>query len=240
MSDERLRQLEREAASGDVDAKAKLLLERMRIGGLTAERLRLAAYLGDEASRRALGTEAPPEVHELGQMIFLLCAKNPDPRACGVRSLIRTALFHEERDQDDLALHSQGSVVRLMHRLEAWCLNPGSKTRRGIGRSLHTLNNKRELRLTAGSHQTHLDLAAKAVQAAANLVLTGSLEDIPRIASRGILESSGTTQPHNQDNSRPYWAEAPDLREAICADLVPWALGERDAVRERAEARGHR
>lgn len=220
---------------GDVEAKAKLLIERVRIGDLTEERLRLAAYLGDQASRAALGAEAPPEVHELGQMTFLLCAKNPEPRACGVRSLIRTALFHADRHEDDLALHSQGSVVRLMNRLEAWCLDSGGNARRGVARGLHTLNNRRDMRLIS-SRPRYIALVARAVGAAANLVLTNVSEDIPRIASSGILESSGAQLQH-QDDRRIYTAEDPELRDAICTDLIPWALGERDPVRERVEAR---
>ena len=51
MADERLRQLEREAATGDGQARAKLLLERVRLGELSEERLRLAAYTRLPASR---------------------------------------------------------------------------------------------------------------------------------------------------------------------------------------------
>jgi len=54
MGDTRLRQLEREAAGGDLQARAHLLRERTRTGDLASERLSLAAYLGDEASREAL------------------------------------------------------------------------------------------------------------------------------------------------------------------------------------------
>lgn len=60
MADQRLRALEREAARGDEVAAARLLSERLRRGDLTAERLRLAGYLGDSTARLALG----PDVHE--------------------------------------------------------------------------------------------------------------------------------------------------------------------------------
>ena len=56
MSDRRLRALEREAAaSRDPEARARLLLARMRAGELERERVELAAYLGDLASLQALG-----------------------------------------------------------------------------------------------------------------------------------------------------------------------------------------
>jgi hypothetical protein len=51
VADQRLRDLERDAAGhGDPQAQARLLLERVRTGDLTEERLLLAAYCGHEAS----------------------------------------------------------------------------------------------------------------------------------------------------------------------------------------------
>ena len=67
MADERQRELQRQAASGDVEAGAKLLLERVRSGEPTEERLRLAAYLSLEAAVVALeafsleGLAPPPK-----------------------------------------------------------------------------------------------------------------------------------------------------------------------------------
>lgn len=55
--DARLRSLERSAASGDLDSQARSLLERVRAGTLTRERLELAAYCGDAAARLALNVE---------------------------------------------------------------------------------------------------------------------------------------------------------------------------------------
>lgn len=51
MADERLRELERRASEGSVDARAKWLAERVRIGELEQERLRIAAYCGDLGAR---------------------------------------------------------------------------------------------------------------------------------------------------------------------------------------------
>ncbi len=58
MADQRLRDLERDATHGDLQARARLLRERLRVGDLAEERLRLAAYLGDEAARSACGDAA--------------------------------------------------------------------------------------------------------------------------------------------------------------------------------------
>ncbi len=56
--DRELRELERRAGGSDED-QARLLLARVRIGRLEERRLRLAAYVGDPASRLALRWAAP-------------------------------------------------------------------------------------------------------------------------------------------------------------------------------------
>jgi len=67
MADDRLRRLEREAAGGDPEARARLLRERARSGELPRERLGLAAWLGDPAAAAALGPEAPAPPEEVGR-----------------------------------------------------------------------------------------------------------------------------------------------------------------------------
>lgn len=59
MTDARLRSLARDAAQGDPHAHTRLLLERVRVGDLSEERLRLAAYLGDEAASAVVGPDVP-------------------------------------------------------------------------------------------------------------------------------------------------------------------------------------
>lgn len=61
MSDARLRGLERQAATGDLEARARLLLERERLGHLTRAQLALAAHAGDAAAVRALGVGPPDD-----------------------------------------------------------------------------------------------------------------------------------------------------------------------------------
>ena len=61
MADDRLRELERRwKESGAVDDEAAWLLERVRVGGLEAERLQLAAYCGHAGARVALGSASNP------------------------------------------------------------------------------------------------------------------------------------------------------------------------------------
>lgn len=59
--DERKRGFERKAASGDLEARAQVLKARERSGEITTKGLEIAAYLGDPASRFALGDDAPKQ-----------------------------------------------------------------------------------------------------------------------------------------------------------------------------------
>jgi hypothetical protein len=66
VSDARLRELERRwKETGSVDDEAAYLLERVRVGDLTRERLELAAYCGHEGATRAKVGEAACEVEGL-------------------------------------------------------------------------------------------------------------------------------------------------------------------------------
>jgi hypothetical protein len=60
MSDQKLRDLERRwRETGTVEDEAAYLLERMRVGELSSEKLELAAFCAHEGARRALGSDAP-------------------------------------------------------------------------------------------------------------------------------------------------------------------------------------
>ncbi|MBX3472733.1 MAG: hypothetical protein KF878_38260 [Planctomycetes bacterium] len=94
MADTRLRRLERAASQGDLDARVRLLCERLRAGELDEERARLAAYLGDPAARLLLGARAPelPLIrarggHELNQRRWITGL-----RAYGKPWLVRAAV----------------------------------------------------------------------------------------------------------------------------------------------------
>jgi hypothetical protein len=85
VTDERLRDLERQADSS-VEARARLLVERVRAGDLAADRLLLAAYLGDEAARLAAeGERWEPPTGGLREWLGGLVRFGKEPR-------VRTAL----------------------------------------------------------------------------------------------------------------------------------------------------
>jgi hypothetical protein len=67
--DARQREFERRGVGGDVEAAARDLRARVRSGSLNAERLRLAAHLGNEPARIALGPDAPARELELRRWV---------------------------------------------------------------------------------------------------------------------------------------------------------------------------
>ena len=60
MTDRTARELERQAASGDLDAEAGVLRSRMRRGELSLEQVELAAYVLDPIAWKALGWPGEP------------------------------------------------------------------------------------------------------------------------------------------------------------------------------------
>lgn len=102
MSDARLRELERQAATGDEDARARLLLERERLGHFTRERLALAAHAGDPAARRALDLPAEDGLdllawargfyafgqHACVRVVAAAAHRRPGPRVSGGPDLL--------------------------------------------------------------------------------------------------------------------------------------------------------
>jgi hypothetical protein len=81
MSDRKLRDLERRwKETGTVEDEAAYLLERVRVGDLTQERLELAAYCGHEGARRVI-----PAVPEFPLLFVLEAVERIGGRAALVR-----------------------------------------------------------------------------------------------------------------------------------------------------------
>lgn len=62
MADEELRRLERLAGAGDLEAEARLLRERLRIGDASRDGVEIAAYLGHAAAGRVVPHVAPADL----------------------------------------------------------------------------------------------------------------------------------------------------------------------------------
>jgi hypothetical protein len=77
MSDQKLRELERRwKETGSTEDEAAYLLERVRVGDLTRERLELAAYCGHEGARKATSAQTPAPV-ELSDLFRVLRQNDP-------------------------------------------------------------------------------------------------------------------------------------------------------------------
>jgi hypothetical protein len=107
MSDERLREAERRwKESGSVEEEARYLLERVRVGDLTRDRLEFAAYLGHVGAVQAL---APRDVEPLwnGRSVSLHTLFASDPSLpLRVGHAIANAVVARSEDQDRLELPS--------------------------------------------------------------------------------------------------------------------------------------
>lgn len=115
MSDARIRELERDAAQGDLDAAGRLLLERVRAGVLRDDRLALAAHLGHAGARRALCRRADERELDLPEWVERLAKFGQE--ACvraalaAVRQACRALPEGRWRDRIERALEAQEAWV---------------------------------------------------------------------------------------------------------------------------------
>jgi hypothetical protein len=133
VSDTKLRELERRwKETGSPDDEAAYLLERVRVGALSRERLELAAYCGHEGARRAVGRETtaladwPSFVNGLANwdrvaMVIALSA---------ALELVSLPLMEGEEGLEQYVGEVRASLVVL----EEWAMNP--KSERGRERLL--------------------------------------------------------------------------------------------------------
>ncbi|MCW8140066.1 MAG: hypothetical protein KIT58_14300 [Planctomycetota bacterium] len=130
MSDPRLRELERRwRESRAVEDEAAYLLERVRVGELSPERLELAAHCGHEAARRATGASADHGRHDLEEWLSALEAWGPAVcvRAHVILALLVLPWYEAEHPTDD-------SQSRALEAARAWLAEPSSE-RAGVARS---------------------------------------------------------------------------------------------------------
>lgn len=100
MNDRRSRELERHLGD-DPAAEAELLARGLRAGEVDPERVRLAAYLGHEPARAALGEAAPRTPGELESFVRGLEPWGPEAWTRAALGAAETALaFWEERHTD--------------------------------------------------------------------------------------------------------------------------------------------
>lgn len=211
MTDDRLRRLEREAITGGLDARARWLTERTRVGELAEDRLRLAAWLGDPAAEQALGRAvlAPPTI-TIGRWVRGLVpwqtetpwAREAFARAAAAAARAVLACF------DDGALATRAVVA-----LEAWIRCPcdeHAQAAAALGGQVPIQRGAAGLFAARG-----VRFAGPAIYRATTVALSEGPANVT--ASEVATEAARATSP-----------EA--VRAAIRDALVPWALLEGDPL----------
>ncbi|MGE0708658.1 MAG: hypothetical protein AB7N76_12430 [Planctomycetota bacterium] len=204
--DRRGRELERAGAEGDRDAQAALLLERLRRGELPLERLRLAAFLGHEPARVALGEDAPSPPGELAEWGAALGAWGPEVAGRALYALALRDLPRSEVRWEDRFLRMAADTLR------AWVRAPGRT-------EAELLEQGAELAGFAGEAPTPTGLAPERARLAALL----------RAAARLAAGGDGAHELRDACGGQ----EPAGGREALAFVLLPWALVGEERLIER-------
>jgi hypothetical protein len=194
--DERLRHLEREAAGGDLDTRARWLLDRVRAGRLPGDRLQLAAWLGDAAARLAVGEEP----------LARAARTKRDPwtqtlAGWGKEALVRAGLVVAKDELRHWRRHhkADAALPGLLDAVEAWAACPcdlcAVRVDEAAGDRLPAPRDNRSSRALAQ------------VLSVAGIVRAGSASDWTASAVRALGESPPLP-----------------VRDAIREALVPWVL----------------
>jgi hypothetical protein len=225
VSDSRLRDLERRwKETGAAEDEAAFLLERLRVGDLTAERLELAAHCGHPAGQLALGRPVQPRgpVREWATRFAELAG-----RSGAVRCLI--ALAHDlrqrlgrQRLEEDRAILFRG-FGETLDAVETWVIDPNTRTRGKVTKT-HARARPPASILARSSADVLLNLLGHSLQRAVQAVTTGVDADLVMLVSSGVGSALSGERAGIEDGA--VWT-------AICDEVAPWALGLGDPVSDR-------
>ena len=210
MSDERLRELERRwKETGAAQDEAAYLLERVRVGELERGRLELAGYCGYEA---ATSTRPPPDDDDdLGLRVWEITATWGSE--AGLRAtVVAMRLLCERRLEIEPRYPASrlGFSLEVAKRLDAYLASPSQQRLQAIGKgrsgAVHAIPVQQFVALGVCEAARH------------------EWKGLGKLVSKP-LPSLTVSEP--EDFCRRVW-------QAVCAELIPWALGYSDPVRERA------
>lgn len=130
MNDADLRDLQRQAGQGSLEARVQVIGERLRRGELSRDRVQVAAFLGEPAAAE-FASERVPNPDPQGFVRGLLDLELEQPRlreVCGVRIALAAAslvlpLFESERPNDD-------RPARMLAAVAAWARSPSLEAAR--------------------------------------------------------------------------------------------------------------
>jgi hypothetical protein len=221
MADEQLRELARLAEAGDPNAGGRLIHGRVRAGALDWERVRLAAYLGDTSARVALSDDAPALVTDLGSWLGGLVAWG---READLRAAIAAARLVVSEWEDYC---SDDRPRQALEAGEAWALDPSQPNTAAVvdavvaGRDALTDRDD----VFEDEEDDTIQEAGRALVRAAEAAML----DTPNASAREV----GLTVVRAGLQSEIGPAE---VRTAVRTELVPWALGNHDPLRERVDS----
>lgn len=211
MSDSRVRELEATwRTSGAVEDEAAWLQERVRVGDLEQSKLELAAYCGHSGAARSA---TPLSLEEGEAWLEGLVGYG---RIATVRSLIAIAVVSLEAWTRD-----ETCPIEAAHAAQDWILCPCDPHRAAAGLAAGRCE---DLYTQAGSFGAS-EIAACAAKATYETDLASLIRYSVWWGTKRLCESFDDLLEEN------------DLLLAVRADLVPWALGYSDPVRERVEVR---
>jgi hypothetical protein len=209
--DERQRRLERMAREqGDPLARAQSIREKIRSGILPQEKVELAAHVGDEAARFALGLSGdglPAKDEDLEAWWKGFARFGREASARVLVALAREVLWSGTQGFEGVAEES----FRVVDALDGWIRQPGAETEAALRTTIASA-------VEAPGAAYNLSFAINASQVTGDTsleeILTGAAQAMRYMPLRTILIV---------------------LRE----EVVPWALGERDPVLRRRDDEGH-
>jgi hypothetical protein len=283
VSDAKLRELERRAHAGDLEAHGQYLQERVRQGSLTEEKIELLAYLLWPAAWAALGWQrhghsgAPSEAFR--SMLFLRPGQEQlyevfvrfprwahGLRRWGEEASLRVgaaAARHRMKTwvKQYVALHSAGwdmpcraaRIVTLLHMVDLRAKSPGivnPPVRRASDyEPLYTSAAKGNLSHEGATIIDSRPVPRSQVAAAFQMLAEEDQRIAPRFAGHLALFAGGGDYGHLAEalqdcvadrvmENGESWGHYVQTREqavfqAIRDELVPFVLGERDAVAQR-------
>ncbi len=233
MTDSNLRELERRfRASGSVEDEAAWLRERVRVGELPQERLELAACLVHGIAVLVLAEEAPIPWGLAAEALSFEGFDAPQATRIGIAATLSV---------EGLPPSQARSLTRnVVQAVEDWVISPSaehasrcSEAGWEAGWEAHWVGTPPgQVPYPSEDTTPERNLAVAAINLgwlpASREGYEGSLEVIlgAAILARGSVEVCSDSK---QDR-KGVWV-------AVRDELVPWALGDRDRVRERVEAR---
>lgn len=218
--DQRTRDLERSAQTGDATAEVVLLRRRVRAGDLSPERLSLAAFLGHLASRELLGREAPSVPAGYQDWLEPLRGRGPEvvmrasvAAASRVVPLLGSLLLTSDAE------HPQPVLDAAEVALVCPCLPH-------VRAVLHAAQGCEDARRRPAAVQLDRQREA-AVSACTSLALLfGDPDSAWEAMHHARLSAFAAVEPDPGAEHDTLPGEAGRLiKDAVRAELVPWALG---------------